>query len=242
MIDLETVARYSPVLRLPLFSVGWFMPLALLGLWAARKRPDVRLLGAWTLSMWVGLAAFFILARYRMALLPAVVPLATVGAAQLLAWVQERDWKRTGIAAVAVAALTATLFIEPYLARVLRGLSPLNVAVIFSNVGQYAEAEALMRYGAQQAPEQPAAWCALGNHYAAFKRWNEARDAVTRCLAADQRYRGAYLLLGRVEEVAGNVEAARTAYQRQLKLIPGEQEAAMRLEALSTTATPAPPR
>lgn len=232
MIDAAVVARYSPALRLPLFTVAWFVPLALLGMWAGRRSDQVRLVTAWVLALSAALAAFFILARYRVMVMPAVVALATVGGKWLVERAAARDWRRAGAGAAAVAASGALFFYPPGITHKREALGALNIAGVFGAAGQYAEAEALVHWATRLAPEEPGPWCALAEHAAFFQRWAEAKEHAGRCLAADQRHRGAYLVLGRAEEGLGNLDAAREAYRRQLVLIPGEEEAAVRLQAL----------
>jgi 4-amino-4-deoxy-L-arabinose transferase-like glycosyltransferase len=233
MIDPATLARYSPVLSLPLFSVGWFSPLALLAVFALRRDEKVRQLALWVGAFCAALAGFFVLARYRVMVVPALVPLAAVGGGWLLARVAERAWREAAVAGAAVLAMVALFFWPPQPKEIGAALGPINIAGIFAAEGNLSEAHALLERAAQAAPNEPAAWCALGEQAATFHQWAEARGHAERCLKADARHRGAWLLMGRVEEASGQFDRAAEAYKKQLELIPGEQEATLRLEGLS---------
>lgn len=232
MIDAQALGRYSPALRLPLFTPGWFFPLALFGAWAWRKHPRARVVALWAGALAAALAAFFILARYRAYLMPAVVALSVLGAESLARAAREKEWRRVLAGAAAVAALSVASFWPPKVAKVAGALGPLNISAVFSAVGNFDEARALLLQASRAAPEEPGPWCGLGELEAHHQLWSQAREHARRCLEADANHRGAWLLMGRVEEAQGNFAAAAEAYRRQLALIPGEEQAALRLEAL----------
>ena len=105
--DQYLLERDSWVLRLPLLSFGWIAPLALLGALAAvRTRPAVRLLVGFVVLYSTSVIAFFIFSRYRIQVVPALLPLAALGVVEVTARIRGRDWSRLaiGCAVVAVAA------------------------------------------------------------------------------------------------------------------------------------------
>src|SRR5207244_3222365 len=102
--DQYLLERDSWVLRLPLLGFGGVAPLALLGVIAAvRTRRAVRLLGGFVILYCASVVAFFIFSRYRIQVVPALLPLAAVGAAELVARIRDRSWTRVAAAAAVVA-------------------------------------------------------------------------------------------------------------------------------------------
>src|SRR5947199_213026 len=93
--DQYLLERDSWVLRLPLLGFGGVAPLALLGvIAAARTRRAVRLLGGFVILYCASVVAFFIFSRYRIQVVPALLPLAAVGAAELVARIPGRRSER----------------------------------------------------------------------------------------------------------------------------------------------------
>jgi 4-amino-4-deoxy-L-arabinose transferase-like glycosyltransferase len=101
--DQYLLARFSPVLRLPLLDFGTVAPLALLGAvaWWRRSRA-VRLLVGVAAVYCVTLVAFFLFSRYRLPVVLALLPLAALGATEL--WARLRARRRLVAAAALVAA------------------------------------------------------------------------------------------------------------------------------------------
>ena len=104
--DQYLLERHSWVLRLPLLGFGIVAPLALVGALAGlRTRHEIRLLVGFVLVYCATVVAFFMFSRYRIQVVPALLPLAAVGATALVAWVRAGQWQRsTGAVAVALAA------------------------------------------------------------------------------------------------------------------------------------------
>ncbi|HMB70016.1 MAG TPA: glycosyltransferase family 39 protein, partial [bacterium] len=83
--DLYLLRGRDPVLSLPLPDFGWILPLAAVGMWATRRRRS-------ELADWYGYAgaaalgviAFFVCARYRLIVWPALLPFAGAGVAAVV--------------------------------------------------------------------------------------------------------------------------------------------------------------
>jgi 4-amino-4-deoxy-L-arabinose transferase-like glycosyltransferase len=103
--DQYLLERASWVLRLPLLGFGTVAPLALLGAVAGfRARREVRLLTGFVALYCASVVAFFMFSRYRIQVVPALIPLAASGAGELAARVRAADWKRSARAVALVAA------------------------------------------------------------------------------------------------------------------------------------------
>ncbi len=100
--DQYLLERVSPVLRLPLPGFGVVATLAALGAIAARGRRNVRLLIAFVGVYWISVAAFFLFSRYRIQVVPALLPVAALGLIDVVERVRAGDARR-------IAAATAVL-------------------------------------------------------------------------------------------------------------------------------------
>jgi 4-amino-4-deoxy-L-arabinose transferase-like glycosyltransferase len=112
--DQYLLARDSWVLRLPLPGFGITFAFAVLGIVAAHRSRDVRVLAGFVVAYSLTVAAFFVFSRYRIQLVPALVPLAAAGVRALREHAAERRLVlRDGAILVGVGAL-AFHTIEPF--------------------------------------------------------------------------------------------------------------------------------
>jgi len=88
--------RINPVLFLPLLQFGWVAPFALLGVLAllARRGKEDWLVGTFIAVQFAALVAFFVLARYRIPAIPALLLAAVFGAQVLWDGLRKRTWPR----------------------------------------------------------------------------------------------------------------------------------------------------
>ncbi|MBI3249033.1 MAG: glycosyltransferase family 39 protein [Deltaproteobacteria bacterium] len=104
--NLEVVAEYSSVLRLPLLGMGMLFPLALLGAvigWRSNYR--IRVLVGVTLLYLASVLAFFVLSRFRVQLVPSLAVLAVAA----VAWLAEANMPRARLGfAILLVAIAAT--------------------------------------------------------------------------------------------------------------------------------------
>lgn len=101
--DLYRLRERDPVLSLPLPDFGWILPLAGVGMWVTRRRwRDLADWHGYALAAGLGVVLFFVCARYRLIVWPALLPFAGAGAAALLD-------RRAGAALAGRAALLVAL-------------------------------------------------------------------------------------------------------------------------------------
>lgn len=99
--DLESPAVYAEFSRLlagldGIWHFGVLVPLAAIGAWHTRDRwRALWVVHALVLSMSLAVALFFVLGRYRFALVPLLVPFAAVGLLSLLDWLWALICRRT---------------------------------------------------------------------------------------------------------------------------------------------------
>ena len=103
--DQYLMARDAWTLRLPLLGFGEVAALAVLGALTGRRRRVVRMLGAYVIVYGATLVAFFVFARYRIQIVPALLPLAALGLLGLVARLRDREpWRiASAVAIVGVA-------------------------------------------------------------------------------------------------------------------------------------------
>jgi 4-amino-4-deoxy-L-arabinose transferase-like glycosyltransferase len=107
--DQYLLERDSAVLRLPLLGFGAVAPFAVLGgVVGFRRSRAVRLLVGFVCVYWLSLAVFFLFSRYRIQVVPALLPLAAVGATWLVQSIRAREGRRIALAAGVV--ITVAIF------------------------------------------------------------------------------------------------------------------------------------
>jgi hypothetical protein len=91
--DQYLLERVSWVLRLPLLGFGWLPPLALVGALAARRTRAAGVLVAFVALYCASVVAFFVFSRYRIQIVPALLPLAALGVLDLAARARTGAWR-----------------------------------------------------------------------------------------------------------------------------------------------------
>ena len=154
--DLATHAEVSPPLRwlARVVHFGLLAPLALLGLWWSRERGrELWVLHASIAVYTASLVAFYVVARYRLPLVPMLAPFAGLALVELPA-----RWRRGPASArlrdgliLVVAAVIVNLPLLPRLAGAsgesLRALTHLNYAQAFAGPGEEARRRVLSTGG-----------------------------------------------------------------------------------------------
>lgn len=92
--DQYLMERESRTLRLPLLGFGEVAAFAVLGFVVRRRVRAVRHLAAYVVVYGATLVAFFVFARYRAQVVPALLPLAALGVMALVARLREGDPRR----------------------------------------------------------------------------------------------------------------------------------------------------
>jgi tetratricopeptide (TPR) repeat protein len=123
----------SLILRLPLLSMGILFPFALLGACLSFRSNDrARVLTTVAVIYCASIAAFFILARFRIQILPVLAVLATFGATHLVAAVRSKAWR--SIALYGGVVLAGALFSMVTPAWIEATKAP-SLAVGYNNLG-----------------------------------------------------------------------------------------------------------
>ncbi len=103
--DYEFNRHINPVLHLPFVQFGWIAPAALLGSVAllVRRNPAEQLIGGINVTGCLGIIAVFVLARYRISVVPGLIIAAGAGVRTVVDAVKGRRWILLGGAGLVVA-------------------------------------------------------------------------------------------------------------------------------------------
>jgi len=136
--NMYLVRDESWILRLPSLSMGLLFPFALLGAGLSlRVRGPERTLVAVALIYCASVVAFFVLARFRIQILPVLAVLATSGAAHLLAAARAKSWRVLSAQAAVVLAGGLSSLLTP---SWLEARKAPELAIGYNNLGTiYAE-------------------------------------------------------------------------------------------------------
>jgi tetratricopeptide (TPR) repeat protein len=176
--SLEVYAEYSGVLRaLWWFDFGLVLPLAVFGIWQSRANwRRLTLLYAVLLVLLVSVAAFFVLARYRYPAVPVAVLFAACGVSALVDLRAKADAIRAipGLL-LAVAAALAT---HASLPSVYRDTTLFNVGLGYLKTDRPSDAIPWLQQAVQRAPDDAAAYFALGDAYTRMGQFAQSVEAL----------------------------------------------------------------
>lgn len=216
-VDYYWAKTISPVYRLPLIEFSTLSVLAVAGLWMSRRTllrfaPCLLFAAGWAATT----IAFFVFSRYRLPLVPALLPLAAIPVAGAWdAWrARSRGW---GFGMAGIAAAFALSFI-PYAPRM--DLVDYNLARLAEERGDEAGAARLYQAAYGLNPRNFLACLNLGN--AAVRRgdWPEALRLFREARALEPLSDDAATNLGGALLATGNLDEAAVQLREALRLNP----------------------
>ncbi|MBN1825014.1 MAG: tetratricopeptide repeat protein [Candidatus Eisenbacteria bacterium] len=162
--DLTLFRQSDPVLRLPLLSFGVLLPLALTGMFFRRRSgPGRYLLESYLLFYGASVALFFVCARFRVPLLPALFPLAARGLLVLSAPIRERRFRAAAAPLLFFFALQAGISVDPFHAkRSAVGQDAFHRGNVHARRDEPEKAVAAYREAIERIPDFPGAHYHLG--------------------------------------------------------------------------------
>lgn len=224
--EMYHLARYSPVLALPLPGFGWLLPLAVIGaLTGFRRSREVRWLAGFVTVYSLSVIAFFVFSRYRLHIVPALAVLAASALPWLGNAVRSRDVSRVLGAALVAGAVAGLAFFGAADARFRarnQVQSYINLAGLYQRRGDTAAAERTLGEALQKVPDSVPATCELGRLHFWKGDLPLAHRHLSRCVASNPWHPEAWLTLGQVYEASGMLAPAIQAYHRQLEILPGD--------------------
>jgi Tfp pilus assembly protein PilF len=226
MIDTEDVYTYSEFawpLHVPgqWLNLGVVAVLGVVGLCVGwRRYPGTRLLCVLIATYWASVSAFYVVARYRMPVVPLLMLLAGVGLVDGWgAWRSSSRLRRLiGLTAVTATTILCAL---PLVDRARQQTGTrLNFGAELLDRGRAEEAAAEFRTALAINPNFLEAQYNLGRAYVEMGRLGDAAIYFAQALDRDPTFAEAALNLGNVSLELGDTEGAITVYQHALRLAP----------------------
>jgi 4-amino-4-deoxy-L-arabinose transferase-like glycosyltransferase len=235
--DMYFLSKYSSVLAMPLLGMGLLLPLGMLGAFAKfRGSRDVRVLTGYMAIYSLSVVAFFVFSRYRIHVVPALVVLAACFLPVAGEMFHGRNLRR-GIAYGAVATGIALFSFFGFRAigqENTQTQSVLNLSILYEQDGDVQEAEELAKEAlkTQSGVGRAGPLYELGRLSLKTGNAQRALELLGRCVELNPNYPNAFVLLGVAYEENRMPDKAAAAYERQLRLVPGNEEARARLAGL----------
>lgn len=215
--------RYSALLRIPSPSFGIVCPLGIMGIILAfRKRRSARLLFLYILTYSVTIISFFVVARYRLPMVPALMAFAAFTITWLVnAGVRSR-WKEIGAAAAGIALLAVAVNTNFYRVNPLSGFaqSYYRLGIIHGQKGRPQEALDSYRKALELDPDIVPARVAVGTLLSRAGEYAEAEKELKRAARLDPSYEKTFYNLGLVYSEEGRPDSALMMMERAVELDP----------------------
>jgi tetratricopeptide (TPR) repeat protein len=214
--------RYSPLLRLPLAGFAVVAPLGFLGLGLMLRRRKAAILPLFAATYLVSIVMFFVVARYRMP----VVPVLSIGASYVvlraIALWRDGAWRRVAALAVVAAALAFLVNANLYGVDREKGFAQphFRLGIIYSERGMIDEAVAEYEAAIRTDPDYPKSYLNLGAVLSEAGRTDEAAVAFRGALRIDPGYVAARVNLAMLMELAGDYERALAQIDTALAVDP----------------------
>ncbi len=202
--------RYSALLRLPLPSFALVAPLGLVGLFLSIRRRAPLLLMLFLATQIVGVVAFFVVARYRLPVVPVLIVGAAYGVTEFWRMARERSWRALAIGAAAIAILSVLVNGNHYqIDRAKSFAQPhFRLGIIYGERGDTGRAIREYERSIRLDPNYPKSHLNIGAVLSAEGRVLEARGYFQRAIALDPEYAAARVNLAMLLGSGGEEEAA----------------------------------
>jgi 4-amino-4-deoxy-L-arabinose transferase-like glycosyltransferase len=181
---------HSSLLRLTLpFAI--LGPLGLLGLMVGwRRNRASRVAALFVLAVTASTVVFFIAGRYRMPMMPALLPFAGLAVTEVAQGVRARQWRP--LAPVLAMLVLCAAFVNTDLYRVRRAHGAERDGFLlgesYMNQQDFARAADAYRLATEQHPEDPDAWVARARMMELMGRAQEAAELYRRALQVAPDY------------------------------------------------------
>jgi tetratricopeptide (TPR) repeat protein len=219
--------RYSWLLSAPLPGFAVVAPLGLVGLVLAWSRRRARILLAFFGVYVLTIVAFFVVSRYRLPAVPALI----IGAAHALVWLygvaRRREWRRFAAPALCVGVLAFLVNANLYSIDREKGFaqSHYRLGIIYGEQGDVERAMSEYRQAIVLDPQYPKSYLNLGAVLAEQGRDDEAVEAFRRAIRLDPEYSDARINLAIVLERSGDYESALAQLDSVVAYEPGNARA-----------------
>jgi tetratricopeptide (TPR) repeat protein len=202
--------RYSTLLGLPLPAFALVAPLGLVGLFLSIRRRESLLLTLFLTTQILGIVAFFVVARYRLPVVPVLIVGASYGVTELWHMARERSWRALAFTGIALAVLLILVNGNLYRVDRTKGFAQphFRLGIIYGERGETSRAIREYRRSIEFNRDYPKSHMNLGALLSAEGRLEEAREQFQRAIALEPGYVAARVNLAMVLATGGMEEAA----------------------------------
>lgn len=231
--------RYSLPLRGPALTFALIGPLSVVGMALALRRP-----GRWALPLLfvaaysTSIILFFVLARYRLPVLPALLPFAAHAVVETARAVRARRWRWVGSAAAGGAACGWLMQANLYGVDEAKGIAQIlyRHGIVADAAQDWEGATAHYRDALALKPDYSKGHLNLGVDLARTGRIEEAMEHLREAERLDPGYSRAPYNRGTLLDDLGRWDEAREAYARAVELEPRYLLARLALAEMSIAA------
>jgi tetratricopeptide (TPR) repeat protein len=220
---LQFERRYSWLLRIPSPSFGIVCPLGILGIiLALRRRKEAYLLLLFILAYSVTIITFFVVARYRLPMIPALLVFAGYTVQWWIAEALKRKYRPVVYSGLGFVALFVLVHANLYRVDPMSGFaqSYYRLGLIHEKKDQRPEAIESYRQAVAADPALEEAHVNLGILLSRDQQYQEAAEHLARALTLKPEYPKAYYNLGLVYAEQGRGDSALILIDRALALQP----------------------
>ncbi len=216
--------RYSALLRLPSPSFGLVCPLGVMGvILSLRKRKSAQLMFLYALTYSLTIISFFVVARYRLPMVPVLMVFAGFTITWLVRAGVAGEYRKiipaaAGIALLILAVNTNFYGVDP---RSGYAQSYYRLGIIQGLKGRQAEALDSYLKALELDPDIVPARVGAGILLSQAGEYPEAKGQLLRAVELDSTYEKAYYNLGLVYSEEGRPDSALMMMQKAVELKPG---------------------
>jgi len=223
--------QYSALLSLPLPGFAIVGPLGLVGLAMAMGRRRSRILALFFMGYIASLVVFFVLARYRLPVVPVLAVGASYAVVRAYDMIRAGAVRRVAAPALAVAALAFVVNGNLYSVDRLTPYAQIHyrLGIIYGDRGDVARALNEYRRAIEIDPDYPQSYLNLGALLAREGRLDEAVSVFEEAIGIAPRYANAWLNLGMAQIAGGRLDQAIDSLDTAVSLDPGSAAALTQL-------------
>ena len=216
----ETYAEYSPVLRLTghVAHFGVLAPLAALGIWVTwRDRRRFWILHAMIAVYAASVLAFYVVARYRLPLVPLLMLFAGAAVGESFEFVRTRTFAERSLAVIALAAVAIVCNWPTISVNAMRAATYHNVAAVLQEDGRLDDAAAAYRRALSIQPDYALSHEGLGSVLRRQGKLDEAIAQLKEAVRLDPGFGDARFNLANAVAERGDAKDAIALYEEVLR-------------------------
>ncbi|MCK4410455.1 MAG: tetratricopeptide repeat protein, partial [Candidatus Eisenbacteria sp.] len=202
--------RYSALLALPLPGFAILAPLGLVGLGITFHRRRPRLLAVYSSAYLMSIVAFFVVARYRLPVVPILIVLASYAVMEIARRVQAREFAALAVPIIAFGVLLYVVNANHYGVDqgVGFGQPHFRLGIIYAERGMTEEAVTEYEMAIRLDPKYRKSYLNLGSVLSVAGRTDEAIVAFKNALRVSPGYVAARINLAMLLERSGDYDRA----------------------------------